>query len=46
LYGAQGRLGRQIDFLRQQFLQQESLPFTEDLSEEGLVDAVQEIEAG
>src|SRR5262249_47259893 len=40
----QGRLRRQIGLLRQQFLQQGSLPFTEVLSEEHLVDAVQEIE--
>ncbi len=40
----QGRLRRQIGFLRQQFLQQGRLPFTEVLSEEHLVDAVQEIE--
>jgi hypothetical protein len=42
---SQGRLRRQIDFLRQQFLQEGSLPFTEVLSEGTLVDAVQEIEA-
>jgi hypothetical protein len=42
---SQGCLRRQIDFLRQQFLQQGSLPFTEVLSEGGLVDAVREIGA-
>lgn len=42
---SQGCLRRQIDFLRQQFLQQGSLPFTGVLSEGDLVGAVQEIEA-
>src|SRR6478609_6264532 len=40
-----GCLRRQIGFLRQQFLQQGSLPFTEVLSEGDLVDAVREIGA-
>src|SRR5215467_4939970 len=41
----QGRLRRQVDHLRQQFLQPGSLPFTEVLSEGDLVGAAQEIEA-
>jgi Transposase DDE domain len=38
-----GRLRQQVDFLRQQFLQQGSLPFAEVLSAECLEEAVREI---
>src|SRR6266481_345458 len=40
-----GRFGRQVDFLRQQFLQAGRLPFSEILSAEGFTEALKTIEA-
>jgi hypothetical protein len=41
-YHARGRFRHQVDLLRQQFLQQRSLPFAEVLSASGLEEAVRE----
>jgi hypothetical protein len=45
-YPSHGRLRRQVDLFRQQFLQEGSLPFTEVLTEEGLSQALETIQAG
>ena len=40
-----GRFRRQVDLFRQQFLQEGCLPFTEVLTEEGLSQALETIQA-
>ena len=42
---AHHRLRRQVESLRQEFLQDGRLPFTDVLTEEGLEEAVREIKA-
>jgi hypothetical protein len=44
-HSKQGRLRRQADFLRQQFLQEGRLPFTEVLSSQCISKALEEIKA-